>query len=53
MFGLFRKKSEKERLQEKYYRLLEEAYKLSKVNPVGSDRKLEEADRVHKMLEAL
>lgn len=53
MFGLFKKKSEKEKLQEKYKKLLEEAFQLSKVDRKASDIKTAEAndllDRIEKM----
>lgn len=53
MFGLFKKKSEKEKLQEKYEKLLKEAYELSTVNRKLSDEKTFEAEAVMKQLEAL
>lgn len=53
MFGLFKRKSEKEKLQERYHKLLEEAYKLSKVDRMRSDEKAAEADRVLRQLEKL
>ena len=53
MFGLFRKKTEKERLQSRYYKLLEDAYKLSKVNRAESDLKLAQADELMKRIELL
>ncbi|MBB6324945.1 transcription elongation GreA/GreB family factor [Algoriphagus iocasae] len=46
MFGLFKKKSEMELLQEKYKKLQEEAYKLSTVNRTASDKKQAEAEEV-------
>ena len=51
MFGLFKKKSEEEKLQEKYKRLLKEAYDLQSVNRSASDQKYLEADTVLKQLE--
>ena len=53
MFGLFKKKTEKEKLQEQYEKLLREAYLLSSTNRKMSDRKTFEADVVMKQLEAL
>lgn len=44
--GWFRKKSEKEVLQKKYEKLLEEAYKLSHVNRSKSDEKQAEANYI-------
>ena len=48
MFGLFKKKSEKEKLQKKYKRLLKESYELSKTNRKESDKKAYEADLIAK-----
>ena len=53
MFGLFKKKSEVEKLQEKYQKLMKEAFDLSKVNRSESDKKYAEADDVQKKIEAL
>ena len=53
MFGLFKKKSEKERLQKKYEKLLEEAYELSKTNRKEGDKKTYEADLIAKKIEGL
>jgi hypothetical protein len=46
MFGLFKKKSEKEKLLEKYKSLTEEAYKLSHSNRTASDQKTKEANDI-------
>ena len=53
MFGLFKKKSEEEKLQEKYKKLLEESYKLSHSNRAASDQKAAEADAILKQIEHL
>jgi hypothetical protein len=53
MFGLFKKKSEKEKLQESYAKLLSEAHQLSHSNRKAADAKLEEADAILKKIEAL
>ena len=53
MFGLFKKKSKKEKLQEKYEKLLKESYDLSKTNRKESDKKAYEADLVAKEIEGL
>ncbi|NND62588.1 MAG: Lacal_2735 family protein [Flavobacteriaceae bacterium] len=53
MLGLFRKKSEKERLQEKYEKLQQEAYRLSTINRKLSDQKTFEAEEVMKQLEKI
>ena len=53
MFGLFKKKSEKEKLQEQYKKLLKESFDLSKSNRTASDAKHSEADVILKKIEAL
>jgi hypothetical protein len=46
MFGLFKKKSKEEILQEKYEKLLKESFDLSKINRSASDKKQAEAQAV-------
>tara|TARA_R110002050_G_scaffold30755_1_gene78630 strand:+ start:5514 stop:5678 length:165 start_codon:yes stop_codon:yes gene_type:complete len=53
MFGLFKKKSEKEKLQEQYSKLLKESHRLSMVNRAESDKKAAEADAVAKLIDAM
>lgn len=53
MFGLFKKKSNIEKLQEKYKQLMEEAFKLQSVNRSDSDQKYLEADTILKKIELL
>lgn len=53
MFGLFKKKSEKEKLRVLYEKLLKESYTLSTTNRKLSDQKAFEADEVMKQLEKL
>jgi hypothetical protein len=53
MFGLFKKKSEVERLQDEFKKLSEESFRLSRSNRRESDKKAEEADEVMKRIEAL
>ena len=53
MFGLFKKKSEKETLQTQYEKLLKEAHSLSTTNRKMSDHKAYEANEVMKKLEKL
>ncbi|QDO94547.1 Lacal_2735 family protein [Formosa sediminum] len=53
MFGLFKKKSEKEKLESQYKKLLEEAHRLSTTNRKMSDQKMYEAEEVLKQLEKL
>ena len=51
MFGLF--KSKKQKLVDKYNKLLKESYELSNVSSKDSDRKLAEANEVLKDIEAI
>ena len=51
MFGIFKKKSEKEKLQQRYEKLLKEAYDLSSTNRKESDRKTYEADLLAKEMD--
>jgi hypothetical protein len=53
MFGLFKKKSEKEKLQSAYAKLLSEAHQLSHTNRKAADSKLAEAEEVLKKVETL
>ncbi|WP_290476078.1 MULTISPECIES: Lacal_2735 family protein [unclassified Leeuwenhoekiella] len=53
MFGLFKKKTEKEKLQIEYKKLMKEAFELSKSNRSASDDKYAEADRILKKIESL
>ena len=53
MFGLFKKKSEKDKLLEKHKKLLKESYELSTINRSKSDEKAAEADSLMKRIEAL
>jgi len=53
MFGLFKKKNEAEKLQEKYKKLMKEAFDLSKTNRTKSDEKTAEAEEILNKIEAL
>jgi hypothetical protein len=53
MFGLFKKKTEAEKLQEKYKKLMEEGFKLQSINRSDSDQKYLEADNLLKKIEKL
>ncbi|WP_157812205.1 Lacal_2735 family protein [Polaribacter sp. ALD11] len=53
MFGLFKKKSEVDKLQEKYKKVMEEAYKLQSINRTDSDTKYKEADDILNQIEVL
>lgn len=52
MFRLFKKKSEADKLQEKYKSLMKEAFELSKINRTKSDEKTAEAEEILKKIEA-
>ena len=53
MLGLFKKKTEKEKLQLQYQNLLKEAHRLSATNRKLSDQKVFEAEEVMKRLDKL
>ena len=53
MFGLFKKRTEKEKLHAKYARLMKEAHALSATNRKMSDEKIFEAEGVMKQIELL
>jgi len=53
MFGIFKKKTEVEKLQIKYKKLLKESYDLATINRTQSDAKAAEADEILKQIEAL
>ncbi|MDP5105748.1 Lacal_2735 family protein [uncultured Polaribacter sp.] len=53
MFNLFKKKSEVEKLQDAYKKLMEEAYKLQSVSRSDSDKKYFEADEILKKIEEI
>ena len=53
MFGIFKKKSEVEKLESIYQKLLKEAYNLSTSNRKLSDSKTAEANEVLKQIEIL
>jgi hypothetical protein len=50
---LFSRKSEKEKLNDKYKKLIDEAYKLSHSDRRASDLKTAEADAILKQMENL
>lgn len=51
MFGLF--KSKREKLEKKYAKLMEESFKLSKVDRKKADAKTAEAEEVRKQIDDL
>lgn len=53
MFKLFKKKTEKEKLESKYDQLIKDWHKLSSIDRAASDRKYAEAQEILKQLEAM
>ena len=53
MFGLFKKKSPLEKLEEKYKKTMEEGFKLQSINRSDSDQKYLEADAILKEIDRL
>lgn len=53
MFGLFKKKTEKERLQESYAKMLSDAHKLSHSNRTAADKVIAEAEEIAKKIDKL
>ncbi len=53
MFNFFKKKTKMQKLEDKYKRLTEEAYNLSKYNRSKSDAKTAEASRVLSEIEMI
>ena len=46
LFSLFKKKTEKEKLQEKYEALMKESFEISKIDRTKADAKIAEAEAV-------
>jgi len=53
MFGLFKKKSKIEKLEEKFKKLMQEWHELSTINRSASDQKYVEAQLVAEQINAL
>jgi len=53
MFSIFKKKTELEKLQDKFAKLQKEAFELSKIDRTASDKKQAEAHEVEKQIAAL
>lgn len=53
MLGLFKKKSEKDKLYDKYEKLMAQSHALSKTNRIESDKKFAEAEGLMKEIDAL
>ncbi len=50
MFSFFKKKSKKEKLEEKFKKLMQEWHELSSINRAASDKKYAEAQEIAKVL---
>jgi len=53
MFGLFKKKTEREKLNEEYMRLLEQSRKISTSNRKEADRLIGEAEKILDQIKVL
>ena len=53
MFNLFKRKTEKEKLEEQYEKCLKESYRLSTINRSESDLKIAEANKILEQIEWL
>jgi len=53
MFSFLKRKSKKEKLEEKFKKLMQEWHELSSINRSASDKKYAEAQEIAKMLSAM
>ncbi|MCH7403008.1 Lacal_2735 family protein [Belliella kenyensis] len=53
MFGLFKKKTELEKLQSQYKEMLEKAHKLSHANRTEADKLMAKAEEIAKKIDEL
>ena len=53
MFGIFKKKTEVEKLQDSYKKKMKEAYDIQSIDRSASDQKYVEADQILKKIELL
>lgn len=53
MFGLFKRKTQADKLNDQYKKLLKEAHALSTSNRRASDQKMSEADEVLRQIQKL
>ena len=53
MFGMFKKKSEVEKLEDQYKKKMKEGYNLQPIDRSASDQKYMEADQILKKIELL
>ena len=51
--GIFRKKTEADRLRKQYQRLMKEAYQFSRTDRKGSDMKYAEADAIMQRIQEI
>lgn len=51
MFGIFKKKTEKEKLQDQYRKMLKESHRLSTINRAESDKMRAEAEALADRIE--
>lgn len=51
--GIFRKKTEADRLRKQYQKLMKEAYQLSRSDRKGSDKKYAEADAIMQKIQKI
>ena len=51
--GIFRKKTEADRLRKQYQQLMKEAYRLSRSDRKGSDKKYAEADAIMQRIQEI
>lgn len=53
MLGIFKKKTEKEKLQAAYEKLLKKSYELSTINRAESDKVAAQADELARKIESM
>ena len=53
MFGLFKKKTEVEKLQDQYKKKMKDGFDLQSIDRSASDQKYLEADQILKKIEAI
>lgn len=53
MFGMFKRETPVQKLEKKYKKMLEEAYRISHIDRAGSDKLHAEAESVMKEIENL
>lgn len=53
MFGLFKRKSPKEKLEERFKKLMQQWHELSNIDRKASDQKFAEAQNIAKLLNEL